>query len=140
MQKEFILEDLERADPFALNPLVEDRSTYFVSKRVLDLALTIAALVILLPVLIPIAILIWLDSPGPVFFVQERVGARRHARGGLACWEKVTFPFVFGERGWGGERPRRGGACLLAKSDIPVCQVSHDGPQCRSLLAPGIHQ
>ena len=94
MQKEFILEDLERADPFALNPLVEDRSTYFVSKRILDLTLTISALVILLPVLILIAILIWLDSPGPVFFVQERVGARRHARGGLACWQKVTFPFV----------------------------------------------
>ncbi|HLE52885.1 MAG TPA: sugar transferase [Anaerolineales bacterium] len=94
MQKEFTIEDLERVDPFALNPLVKDRSTYFVLKRLLDLSLTISALVILLPVLILIAILIRLDSPGPVFFVQERVGARRRARGGYACWQKVTFPFV----------------------------------------------
>ena len=94
MQKEFILEDLERADSFAPNLLVKDRSTYFFFKRLLDLTLIIPALVILLPVLILIAILIWLDSPGPVFFVQERVGVKRLAQGGYACWQKVTFPFV----------------------------------------------
>lgn len=43
-------------------------------KRVLDLVFSISVLVILSPVLLIIALLIKLDSPGPVFFLQERVG------------------------------------------------------------------
>ena len=45
-----------------------------VSKRSLDLAITIPALVLLAPALIAIAIAIKLDSPGPAFFRQRRVG------------------------------------------------------------------
>ncbi len=43
-------------------------------KRALDLLLTSIALVALAPVMVVIAIAIKLDSPGPVFFRQERVG------------------------------------------------------------------
>lgn len=43
-------------------------------KRMLDLALTLAALPVLLPVMGLIAIAIKLDSPGGVFFVQRRIG------------------------------------------------------------------
>ncbi|MDQ0251551.1 exopolysaccharide biosynthesis polyprenyl glycosylphosphotransferase [Sphingomonas kyeonggiensis] len=45
-----------------------------VKKRALDLAVTIPALLMLLPVLVMVAIAIKLDSPGPVFFRQERMG------------------------------------------------------------------
>lgn len=45
-----------------------------VKKRALDLAVTIPALVALLPLLVLVAIAIKLDSPGPVFFRQERMG------------------------------------------------------------------
>lgn len=45
-----------------------------VKKRALDLALTVPALIILLPLMIAVAIAIRLDSPGPVFFRQERMG------------------------------------------------------------------
>lgn len=43
-------------------------------KRVFDLALTIPAIILLSPLLIIVAIMIKLDSRGPVLFLQERVG------------------------------------------------------------------
>lgn len=44
------------------------------SKRLLDLAITIPAIIALLPAMILISILIKLDSPGAIFFVQPRIG------------------------------------------------------------------
>ncbi len=44
------------------------------SRRILDLALAIPAVILLLPVLALVAIWIKLDSSGPIFFLQERVG------------------------------------------------------------------
>ncbi len=44
------------------------------TKRAFDLCLTIPALIILSPFLLVIAIAIKLDSPGPVFFRQARIG------------------------------------------------------------------
>ena len=43
-------------------------------KRIIDLLLSIAALLILLPFLCIIAILVKLSSKGPVFYLQERLG------------------------------------------------------------------
>ncbi len=43
-------------------------------KRLLDLLLCLAALPFVLPVGLLIALAVWLDSPGPIFFVQERIG------------------------------------------------------------------
>jgi len=43
-------------------------------KRALDLLITVPALVALAPLMIVVAILIKLESPGPVFFAQDRVG------------------------------------------------------------------
>ena len=49
-----------------------------VLRRALDVAVSAAALLLLLPVLLVIALLIRLDSPGPILFVQTRVG--KHGR------------------------------------------------------------
>lgn len=46
-------------------------------KRVLDVVLSASALLLLSPVLILVAILIKLTSPGPVFFIQKRVGLNK---------------------------------------------------------------
>jgi Undecaprenyl-phosphate glucose phosphotransferase len=51
-----------------------ERSGYLAAKRAFDLALSIAGLIVLLPLLAAIAIAIKLDSPGPVFFRQRRHG------------------------------------------------------------------
>ena len=43
-------------------------------KRFFDLSLAIPALILLMPLLVLVAIAIKLESPGPIFFRQERVG------------------------------------------------------------------
>mgnify|MGYP001106611455 CR=1 FL=1 len=47
---------------------------YLVAKRILDFILSLIGLVILSPLLLIICLLIKLDSKGPVFFTQERLG------------------------------------------------------------------
>ena len=47
---------------------------YPILKRLLDILLSLAALIALLPLLIVLGVLVKLDSPGPALFKQERVG------------------------------------------------------------------
>lgn len=47
---------------------------YSIIKRMLDILLSLSALLLLWPVFLGIAIVIKLTSPGPVFFKQKRVG------------------------------------------------------------------
>ena len=49
---------------------------YMALKRVLDVLLTILALPVLIPLMLLLAVLIKLDSRGPVLFIQDRVGFR----------------------------------------------------------------
>jgi len=51
-----------------------DRVTTCVWKRTLDIVLVLLVLPLLLPVMSVIAMVIWIVSPGPVLFRQERVG------------------------------------------------------------------
>jgi exopolysaccharide biosynthesis polyprenyl glycosylphosphotransferase len=48
-----------------------------VAKRVLDFCVSLSLLIILSPIFLLAAILIKLTSPGPVFFIQERVGLNK---------------------------------------------------------------
>jgi len=43
-------------------------------KRMLDLGLAIFGIVVLSPLMLATALLIWLEDRGPVFFIQERIG------------------------------------------------------------------
>ena len=53
----------------------------YLLKRVLDLTVSFAAMILLLPVLTLTALFIWIENPGPVFYVQTRVGRNgRHFR------------------------------------------------------------
>jgi lipopolysaccharide/colanic/teichoic acid biosynthesis glycosyltransferase len=56
-----------------LRPDVLDRPGHE-AKRLLDLTVSLLALIILTPVMLLVAIAVKLNSPGPVFFRQERVG------------------------------------------------------------------
>lgn len=47
-------------------------------KRILDLTLVVPAVLFLVPLFVLVAVLIKLDSNGPVFFVQNRVGEGNH--------------------------------------------------------------
>lgn len=46
-------------------------------KRLVDMVVSATALIVLSPVLAAVAVAIWLDSKGPILFVQERVGLSR---------------------------------------------------------------
>jgi len=50
------------------------RKEYQLAKRVFDVTLSLLALPLLLPLMMFVALLIWLDNPGPVFFMQPRTG------------------------------------------------------------------
>jgi lipopolysaccharide/colanic/teichoic acid biosynthesis glycosyltransferase len=49
---------------------------YLVVRRGLELLLTVLVLPVLVPILTAVALVVRLDSPGPIFFQQERVGRR----------------------------------------------------------------
>jgi lipopolysaccharide/colanic/teichoic acid biosynthesis glycosyltransferase len=68
-----------------------DKVIYYRLKRGLDLLITMLALFLLVPVLLLIALAIKLDSPGPVFFRQERIGAKRKSVNGRTVWEVQKF-------------------------------------------------
>jgi exopolysaccharide biosynthesis polyprenyl glycosylphosphotransferase len=55
-----------------------DSFAYVVLKRIFDIVASIIGLVILSPLLVVIAFFVKVSSPGPVLFVQERIG--RHGR------------------------------------------------------------
>jgi lipopolysaccharide/colanic/teichoic acid biosynthesis glycosyltransferase len=54
--------------------MVRPPARYAVTKRALDLAICLAALPLLVPLAVMTALLIRLDSPGPVMFAQMRTG------------------------------------------------------------------
>jgi len=91
MQSEAVIELIRESDPNALYLVAKNRDIYYFSKRVLDFVIALVLLSILSPLMLLIAILIKLYSPGPVFFVQERVGAKRQRRGNQSYWQKTTF-------------------------------------------------
>src|SRR2546427_1174258 len=68
-----------------------ERNFYFTCKRCLDVIAAGALFVLLVPLFLLIAVIIKLDSPGPVFFTQERVGAKRQSAGGRAFWLVQNF-------------------------------------------------
>lgn len=49
---------------------------YWIWKRIFDIAVSLVIIVALVPVFILIALLIWLEDRGPVFYKQERVGKK----------------------------------------------------------------
>lgn len=50
---------------------------YTIIKRVIDFILSLIAIIILSPIFLVLAIWIKIDSPGPVFFKQKRIGKNR---------------------------------------------------------------
>ncbi len=67
------------------------RRLYFACKRGMDVALAGLALFITFPLLLFIALLIRLDSPGPALYRQGRVRLRNRSVDGDRRWELGTF-------------------------------------------------
>src|SRR5512138_1529010 len=67
------VEDLDGIPLLALSTVPQDPFA-LATKRALDVVLSAVALLVLAPVFLAVALAIRLDSPGPVFFRQRRVG------------------------------------------------------------------
>jgi len=69
----------------------KDSAFYYAAKRILDVVFSFAMLLIAAPIMLVIALLVKLDSPGPIFFAQERVGAKLVKVNGRKVWRRQNF-------------------------------------------------
>jgi lipopolysaccharide/colanic/teichoic acid biosynthesis glycosyltransferase len=71
-----------------------DDAGYYWTKRIFDITVASVLLILLMPLLLLIALLVKIESPGPVFFVQKRAGTRRKIIYGNVVWGIQEFPFL----------------------------------------------
>jgi lipopolysaccharide/colanic/teichoic acid biosynthesis glycosyltransferase len=91
MNQTISMDLLQRFDSLAISPLSKDRTGYYVCKRVFDLFFASIMLILSLPLFLLISILIAIDSPGPIFYSQDRVNAKRWRRNGFSYWQRSNF-------------------------------------------------
>lgn len=99
-------------------PWLEDarRGVYPAAKRALDVAGAALGLLLLTPLLLIVAILIRVESPGPVFFAQTRVGRRENP---FRCWKFRSMTIDAEQRK----------AELMARNEMPgstTFKMKHD--------------
>jgi exopolysaccharide biosynthesis polyprenyl glycosylphosphotransferase len=70
------LVNLDEIPLLTFEPVAQDERKLIV-KRIFDLTVTLAAMPVLLPILLLVAVAVRLDSPGPILFKQPRVGLRK---------------------------------------------------------------
>jgi lipopolysaccharide/colanic/teichoic acid biosynthesis glycosyltransferase len=73
---------------------VDDGWIYPAVKRGLDVVFAAVLLVVAAPLIALIALAIKVDSPGPVIFAHERIGARRVRDGDRWVWRLETFTML----------------------------------------------
>jgi lipopolysaccharide/colanic/teichoic acid biosynthesis glycosyltransferase len=91
LQNETSLDSIREYDPNALRLVSEGKNIYYAAKRMIDFVFAFILLILFSPLLLLIAIAIFIYSPGPILFKQERVGARRHVHNGRSYWKRVNF-------------------------------------------------
>jgi lipopolysaccharide/colanic/teichoic acid biosynthesis glycosyltransferase len=91
MDNKIVMEEIEQSHPRAVRAVSMGREGYYRTKRVLDFVIALVLLIVLFPFMLPIAIVIYIYSPGPIFFAQDRVGARRRSVAGGKRWERENF-------------------------------------------------
>lgn len=89
-------------------------------KRLLDVAGASVGIALTWPVMIPIAVAVRLDSPGPVIFRQRRSGPLVETKDGTLRWS--TFD-IYKFRTMGLDAERGTGAVLASKNDPRVTRV-----------------
>ncbi|WP_144550529.1 exopolysaccharide biosynthesis polyprenyl glycosylphosphotransferase [Bacillus sp. X1(2014)] len=61
-------------DPILVIENNKTKPVYYIFKQILDSIFSLGALFILSPIFVVVAVLLKIDSPGPVFYQQERIG------------------------------------------------------------------
>jgi lipopolysaccharide/colanic/teichoic acid biosynthesis glycosyltransferase len=91
LQNETRLDSIRNNTPKALRLVSEGSNIYYTVKRMMDFVIAFILLMLLSPLMLFVAIIIFIYSPGPIFFKQERVGSRRQSHGGHSSWKRVNF-------------------------------------------------
>lgn len=91
MQEEMGLSTVSEREQVSYRSSERSRRVYYAAKRVMDVTIAFCLLLILSPVMVLVAIAIYAYSPGPIFFKQDRVGAKRITLGRGFVWQPVTF-------------------------------------------------
>lgn len=91
MQKE--INAASESELHELHLATAGRHGYYFSKRLFDIVVAVFLLLILSPLMLVIAIAIFIYSPGPIFYVQERIGAKRHRVNDQTYWKREPFNF-----------------------------------------------
>lgn len=91
MQEEIGLATHREADVADIGFVVAGRNGYYAAKRVADVTLALGLLLVLFPLMLLIGLAIFVYSPGPIFFKQERVGSRRVGVGNRTYWKRKNF-------------------------------------------------
>lgn len=98
-------------------PVVAGSRAYVVAKRLFDLVISLAALIVLFIPLVVIALLIKAESPGSAFYSQERVGLD----GSVFRIYKLRTMF---------EGAESGGPCWAAENDVRVTPLGRKLRDC----------
>jgi lipopolysaccharide/colanic/teichoic acid biosynthesis glycosyltransferase len=88
-ENEFFRAGIDDRQPLGL--VLEGREAYYLAKRLFDVVTALVLLIILSPIMLLTMLSIYLYSPGPVFFTQQRVGSRRVKAGSRHHWKRVDF-------------------------------------------------
>lgn len=91
MQNETFSNLINQNDSNILCVAPDSRKNYYAVKRIFDVVAASALLIFLLPIMVAVAIMIFVYSPGPIFFIQERVGAIRISSQRYSYWKKKNF-------------------------------------------------
>jgi exopolysaccharide biosynthesis polyprenyl glycosylphosphotransferase len=107
-------------------PILEFRSTPLegwgrIAKRFIDVVVSAILLIILSPFFLVIAIIIRLDSPGPIFFRQERVGRRKNF--GIFKFRSMYKDAEERKKELWRRNERKGGPLFKIKNDPRITRV-----------------
>ncbi len=94
MQKDISPASIRKYEPQVLRLTISRRDAYYAAKRMMDFVCALSLLILFSPLMLLVALTIFFYSPGPIFFTQERVGARRIKRGRHAHWKRVNFKVI----------------------------------------------
>ncbi len=107
------------------------RSRSEVAARVLNVALASVAIVALSPLLLLIALLVWITSPGPILYTQTRVGIDRRSRRALALYDRRardaggSMFTIYKFRSMYVDAEQRSGAVWATPNDPRVTPLGH---------------
>jgi lipopolysaccharide/colanic/teichoic acid biosynthesis glycosyltransferase len=91
MENSIPIDGIDQASPTYLKRASKVGEGYYRAKRIVDFTIASILLFLLSPLLLLIALLIYIYSPGPIFYVQERVGGKRQPLKRGTYWKKENF-------------------------------------------------